>query len=274
MEVRRLDLTPPETSPLAAGRLVTEAGAREALWHVAEEAPLAVLLNGEAFAVMMGTPADLEDFAVGFALTEGIVADAAAITSLRIAEAGDGYALNLRLDPARVAAAAHRRRTLAGRAGCGLCGAATIEAALPAPRRVAGAVPGAAAILRAARELPAAQAMKRLNRSTHAAAFCAADGAIALIREDIGRHNALDKLVGALARAGRDASDGFIVMSSRLSVELVQKAAAAGAPFLAAVSAPSALALRTADAAGMTLGALTPEGAMIFDRRAIRESAA
>jgi FdhD protein len=275
MEIRRLDQRPRETSPLAAGTLAGPGGAaREAVWAVAEEVPLAVLLNGESFAVMMATPADLEDFAVGFAITEGIVPDAAAIASLRIAEAREGYALNLRIDPALVEASALRRRTLAGRAGCGVCGAQTIEAALPPPKRVAGPLPAPAAVLAAARALPALQPMKRLNRSTHAAAFCAPDGTVELVREDIGRHNALDKLAGALARAGRPGSDGFVLLSSRLSVEMVQKTAALGAPFVAAVSAPSALALRTADAAGLTVAALAPEGLMVFDRRALSESAA
>lgn len=265
MEIRRLDLSPGDVSPAAPGRLIGPKGARDALWQVPEETPVAILLNGESFAVMMATPADLEDFAVGFALTEGVVQRAAQIEGLRIAEAADGIVVNLTLDPARVAASEERRRTLAGRGGCGICGAKTIAAALPRPPRVQGPAPEPEAVLEAFRRFPAAQAMRRDNRSTHAAAYCARDGRIEIVREDLGRHNALDKLAGALARRGRDASAGFVMLSSRVGVEMVQKAAILRAPFLAAVSAPSALALRVAGQAGMRVGGLAGDSLMIFD---------
>ncbi|MFT3973497.1 MAG: formate dehydrogenase accessory sulfurtransferase FdhD [Amaricoccus sp.] len=265
MEIRRLDATPRPVSPTARGRLCTAADERPIDWRIAEETPLAVLLNGTAFAVMMLTPADLEDFVVGFALTEGIVATVSEIDSLRLAEAGEGFVANLKLDPAKVAAVEDRRRTLAGRAGCGLCGAQTLEAVLRPPRRVAGARPTPAAILRALASLREAQVMKPVNHSTHAAAYCDADGTIALLREDIGRHNALDKVAGALARDGRDARDGFLLLSSRVSVEMVQKAAAIRAPLVAAVSPPSALALRVAGQAGLAVAARAGEGVVIFD---------
>jgi FdhD protein len=266
MEIRRLDPAARDVSPAAFGRLLTAEGAAPALWRVAEETPVAILLNGESFAVMMATPEDIEDFAVGFALTEGVVTAPADILSLRIADAGDGLAVNLRVAPGRAAAAADRRRRIPGRSACGLCGAATIEAALARPRRVAPApAPTHAALMAAFAALPGAQAMKRLNRSTHAAAFCRPDGSIDTVREDLGRHNALDKLAGALARQGRDAAGGFVLLSSRVSVEMVQKAAAMGAPWLAAVSAPSALALRVAAQAGMGVAAACPGGAMLFD---------
>jgi FdhD protein len=272
VEIRRLHASTRDVSPAAFRRLVGTSGAEPSVWQVAEETPVAILLNGEAFAVMMVTPADLEDFATGFAITEGIVADAGGIGSLRLAEAADGMIANLLVDPARAAAVADRRRTLAGRAGCGICGAQTIAAVLPRPRPVRPAPPPSPEALAAAfAALPAAQAMKRANRSTHAAAFCGPDGTIALIREDIGRHNALDKLAGALAREGRDASAGFVLLSSRVSVEMVQKAAAIGTPFLGAVSAPSALALRVAAAAGMSVGGLAPGGTMIFEPGSIAE---
>lgn len=268
MEIRRLDTTRPDTSPLAPGRLLTATGPRPAAWQVAEETPVAVMLNGATFAVMMLTPADLEDFAIGFALTEGIVETAALIDSLRIAEAADGFIANLTLDPAHVARVEDRRRTLAGRAGCGICGAQTIEAVLRPARRVAGPLPSRDALLAAYAALPDAQIMKRANHSTHAAAYCTRDGAIDTLREDIGRHNALDKLVGALARDDRDAAQGFILLSSRISVEMAQKAAAIGAPLLAAVSAPSALALRTASRAGLVLAGRAGPDVMIFDPQA------
>jgi FdhD protein len=271
MEIRRLDPADRDVSPAAFGRVVTADGARPAqsrqvVWRVAEETPVAILLNGEGFAVMMATPDDLEDFAVGFALTEGLVGGPADILSLRIAEAGDGLAVNLRVAPDRAAAAADRRRRIPGRSACGICGAATVEAALPRPRRVRPApAPSFAALSAAFSALPGAQAMKRVNRSTHAAAFCRPDGSIDTVREDLGRHNALDKLAGALARAGRDASGGFVLLSSRVSVEMVQKAAALGAPWLAAASAPSALALRVATQAGMGVAVACPEGATLFE---------
>lgn len=266
MEVRRLDIAARAVSPTARGLLHAADGSERPVdWRVAEETPLAVLLNGAAFAVMMLTPEDLEDFVVGFALTEGIVARAGEIDSLRLAEAGEGFVANLKLDPAKVAAVEDRRRTLAGRAGCGLCGAQTIEAVLRPPRRVNGPGPAPGAILRALAALPQAQVMKPVNHSTHAAAYCEADGTIALIREDIGRHNALDKVAGALARDGRDARSGFLLLSSRVSVEMAQKAAAIGAPLVAAVSPPSALALRVAGQAGLAVAARAGDGVVIFE---------
>ncbi len=264
VEIRRALSEAPEVSPQAAGRLLRAGGAEAAVWHVAEEAPVAVLLNGQNFAVMMMTPADLEDFAVGFALTEDIVRHASEIESLRVGEASDGLLLNLKIAPGRLQAAEDRRRTFAGRAGCGICGAQTIAAALPRPPRVAGALPGLAALEAAYAALGPAQSMNLANHTTHAAAFCGLDGAIRTIREDIGRHNALDKLAGALVRGGHDASGGFVLLSSRVSVEMVQKAAAIGTPALAAISAPSAMALRTAAAAGMTVYARSTNGVMEF----------
>jgi FdhD protein len=240
---------------------------------VAEEVPTAILYNGESFAVMMTSPTDLKDFAVGFTLTEGVAARADDIADIRVAEAWDGYIVNLRLPEAAAERVADRRRTIPGRSGCGVCGAQTLAAALPAPPRVDGGPRPSPDALRAAFDaLPAHQTMNRLNRSCHAAAFCRLDGTLDLVREDIGRHNALDKLAGALARAGRSAAGGFVVMSSRCSVELVQKAAAIGVPFLASISAPSALALRTAARAGLGLAALNRHAVMMFDPDALGES--
>ena len=264
-EIRRLDDRAAEPSPRAVGRLVRRDGSTApAAWRTPEETPLAVLVNGERFAVMMATPADIEDFAVGFALTEGLVPDAAALEGLRVAETRDGYVLNLRIDKALAETAEDRRRTLAGRTGCGVCGAQTIEAALPTPRKVRGPRPAPEAVFRALDAFDDALPMRAVNRSVHGAAFCSRDGAIRLVREDIGRHNALDKLAGALARAGGDAREGFLLLSSRVSVELVQKACAIRAPVLCAVSAPSALALRLAATAGLGVAARAPEGLVFF----------
>jgi FdhD protein len=234
-------------------------------WQVPRETPVAVLVNGESFAVMMATPADLEDFAIGFAVTEGIVPAARRIESLRIGEGGGGYIVNLRVPDRFAAAVQERKRAIAGRSGCGICGAQTIEAALPRPPRVTGVTPDVDSLIRAYEALRGAQVMNLENRSTHAAAFCRADGSIERVREDVGRHNALDKLAGSLVREGRTARDGFILMSSRISVELVGKAAVIGAPFLAAVSAPSSLALEVAQRCGMGLASLAGEGIMLFE---------
>lgn len=253
-----------DVSPKVSGRLLTVDGAAPAEWQVAEEVPLAVLINGENFAVMMVTPADLEDFALGFALTEGLVRSVSDIETVRLGEAAQGMIANLKIAPALLSSLEARRRTLAGRAGCGVCGAQTIAAAVPKPRQVSGATPDFTGLSNAYSELPSAQAMNRANRTTHAAAYCSLAGDIEQLREDIGRHNALDKLIGALAKEGRDANAGFIMLSSRVSVEMVQKAAAIASPSLAAVSAPSALALRTAGGAGMTIFAKTPHGIMAF----------
>ena len=264
MLVRRTVTNAPDVSPAATGQLLRSELGEPTVWQVAEETPVAVLLNGRNFAVMMMTPADLEDFAVGFAITEGIVERAGQIESLRIGEAADGLLLNLVIDPDRADRVEERRRTFAGRSGCGICGAQTISAAMPKPAKVSGALPSLEALEAAFGALGPAQQMNLANRMTHAAAFCGPAGKIEVLREDIGRHNALDKLAGALSRDGKNASGGFVLLSSRISVEMVQKAAAIGAPALAAVSAPSALALRTAKAAGMTVYSYSPAGIMQF----------
>lgn len=258
-------MTGSPVSPPAQGRLVTPAGARDVVWHVPEEAPVAILLNGQSFAVMMVTPADLQDFVRGFALTEGIVDSLSQIGELVLEAVADGFVANLKLDPERAAAVDGRRRSIPGRSGCGICGAQTIGAALPRLPRVSGRRPELAALQAAFAALPTAQTMNAQNHSTHAAAFCDGMGSILVLREDIGRHNALDKLVGAMAGAGLNGADGFILLSSRISIELVQKAAVIGVPLLAAVSGPSALALRQAAGIGMVLACRDRDGIMIFD---------
>lgn len=261
-------------SPVFSGQLATTGGNRRIVpWLLAEEVPAAVLYNGQFFAVMMVTPADLEDFAVGFTVTEAIVAERAEITDVRLAESHDGVALNIKIPPVRMAGIDTRRRVLTGRSGCGICGAQTLDAAVAAPRPVSGVAPGIAALERAFGDLPGRQIMNQQNHSTHAAAFSSADGNIHLVREDVGRHNALDKLIGSALRADIRLRDGFILMSSRCSMELVQKAAMVGVPFLASVSAPTALAVRLAQGAGMGLAALSPDGIMLFGETS-RENAA
>lgn len=242
-------------------------------WRVAEEVPVAVLLNGESYAVMMATPADLEDFAAGFAITEGLIDRAAEIESLRVCQAADGLVANIVLDPHAPSRRGGRRRRLAGTSSCGVCGAQTLGAALPRLPRVKGAHPTRSALRRAFAALPEMQEMNAANRSTHAAAYCDPGGSIRMLREDVGRHNALDKLGGALARAGLPADRGFFLLSSRISVEMVQKAAMLGSPFLAAVSAPTALAIRQAGSVGMGLASAAKGEIMFFDTRSIDLSA-
>ena len=233
---------------------------------VPEETAIAFDYDGMTYAVMMATPGDLEDFAVGFSLTEGVVASAREIEELRVIRAEDGIVLRMTLATDRRDALWERRRHIAGPSGCGLCGIESLPQALrdvpPVAselRVTAGAVAGAMAAL------GPLQVLNRATRAVHAAAFWQpADGSL-LVREDVGRHNALDKLVGAIARAGLAAAGGAVLLTSRVSVEMVQKTAIAGAPVLVAVSAPTALALRLAERARITLaGIARDDGFEIF----------
>lgn len=221
---------------------------------VAEEVPVAFVINGAPFAVMMATPADLEDFALGFMLSEGVVEDAGAVELLGSEQLLEGIEIRLRI-PARYAEALERRRrSLSGRSGCGLCGSELLEAALRRPEPVGeGVAVTSAALRRALRGLHASQDLARLTGATHAAAWADADGQVRLVREDVGRHNALDKLIGAMWRAGEDPQAGFAVVTSRASYEMAMKAASAGIALLAAVSAPTALAISLAEACNLTL---------------------
>jgi len=222
--------------------------------HVAEEVPVAIVCNGEAFAVMMATPADLSDFATGFALSEGIVARPADARVERIEHLLEGIEIHLAIPQARAEALSHRRRSLEGRSGCGICGSRTLEDVLrqPAPATAELRVP-AGAMRRALRELREAQAINTLTGATHAAGFAGPDGGLRLAREDVGRHNALDKLIGAMHAAGVDPGGGFAVVTSRASYEMVMKAASAGIALLAAISAPTALAISLAERANLSL---------------------
>ena len=255
------------TSVPARGILHTLAGDQPISWQVPEEVPLAVLFNSQNYAVMMGTPADFEDFAVGFAIAEGLIAKAADVTAVLVLPTAQGYAIDLSVPEEKIDRSRMARRSLEGRTGCGLCGIEDMKDAIRMPGR---SVPDVAlapqAVARAYDELPAHQPMSRVNRTVHAAAWCSVDGEILLSREDVGRHNALDKLIGALARDGADLSNGFVLMSSRCSFELVQKCAIAGIGALATVSAPTALALSLARRSHLKLAALASRGVMIFDR--------
>jgi FdhD protein len=234
-------------------------------WFLPEEVPVAILINSESYAVMMATPDDLEDFAVGFALSEGLVAHASHVANVLVMPSGEGFSVDLSIAEDNLIRERMISRSIEGRVGCGLCGIEEMADAIRMPdRKLHAPALDATAIAKAFEALPAHQPMNELNRTVHAAAFCARDGAILLAREDVGRHNALDKLIGAMART-KMRPDGFVLMSSRCSFELVQKCAAVGIGALATVSAPTALALKLATQAGLHLAALSKAGVMIFD---------
>jgi FdhD protein len=224
---------------------------------VAEETAVALSYNGSSHAVMMATPADLKDFGVGFTLTEGIVERADEIEHIEVVVSELGIEIRMWLEGDRAGSLAARRRAMSGPVGCGLCGIESLEQARRAPLRVASdATFHARDLLAAMRELTPLQVLNRQTRSVHAAAFWRPSHGIGPVREDVGRHNALDKLAGALLGAGRTAFDGVVLLTSRVSVEMVQKAAMIGAPVVIAVSAPTTLAIRTAEEAGITLLAI------------------
>ena len=226
---------------------------------VPEEVPIAFSYDGSTHAVMMGTPADIEDFAVGFSLTEGIIASAAEIEAINVIEEGPGLDVQVTLAQEREEALRARRRHMAGPVGCGLCGIESIEQAVrPVPDVSAGSVTlSARDIAEAAAALGGAQVLNAQTHAVHGAGFLVPGEGLLAVREDVGRHNALDKLAGAILRKGLNGAGGVVVVTSRISVEMVQKAAILGSSVLIAISAPTALAIRTAETAGMTLIALT-----------------
>ncbi len=218
------------------------------------EMPVSVEVCGLAYAVMMATPSDFEDYAVGFALAEGLIEAASQVEKIEIHPLEGGMALRLWLPPARRELVFERVRNRVSESSCGLCGMENIEQVLrPLPPVTARIATDRAAIATALAELPAHQRLGRATGSVHAAAFCSPAGDIRLVREDVGRHNALDKLIGALARGGIDPADGFILLSARCSYELVEKTVRAGCPMLVTISAPTSLAVERATAAGLTL---------------------
>ena len=234
---------------------------------VAEEVPIALEYNGISHAVMMATPADLEDFALGFSLTEGILADPSELYDCEIVQGAEGIQVQMNVATERFVALKEKRRNLTGRTGCGLCGAETLEQAVRHPAAVhADALRFSAETLHVALEaMQAQQELQKQTGATHAAAWLGRDGNIKLVREDVGRHNALDKLIGALAEDKQDFSSGAVIITSRASYEMVQKAATVGIGFIAAISAPTALAIRLAKETDVTLiGFVRGQGHVVY----------
>ncbi|WP_448033049.1 formate dehydrogenase accessory sulfurtransferase FdhD [Bradyrhizobium liaoningense] len=225
---------------------------------IAEETAIALTYNGSTHAVMMGTPADLEDFGIGFSLTEAIVRRRSEIRSIDLIPNELGVEVRIWLDGDCAASLAARRRAISGPVGCGLCGIESLEQARRAPSRVKdhNIVFRARDLLYAMQALSPLQTLNQHTRSVHAAAFWTPRTGIGPVREDVGRHNALDKLAGAILRDGGSAGEGAVLLTSRVSVEMVQKAAMMGVPVVVAVSAPTALAIQTAKEAGITLVAI------------------
>lgn len=244
---------------------------RRTCWHgpvvtggeriLAEEIPIAFTYDGSSHAVMMATPCDLEDFATGFSLSEGIVTAADQIEALEILPSESGIELRMSIAPTQREKYRRHRRHLAGPTGCGLCGVESLaEACRPLRHSASDLRISIASIHAALSDFALNQFLNRQAQALHAAAFCRADGGLT-IREDVGRHNALDKLAGALARRGVAPETGFLVLSSRVSIEMVQKASAMSAAIVVAVSAPTALAVRACEAAGLTLVAIARDDA-------------
>jgi len=233
---------------------------------IPEETAIALTYNGGTYAVMMGTPKDLRDFAIGFSLSEGVVQSPEDISSLDIIHLDDGIELRMWLAPAKAELINERRRHIAGPTGCGICGIDSIaEAVRPAAVVARGRSFAPTEILTAMAGIAPLQAINIETRAVHAAAFWTPARGIVALREDVGRHNALDKLAGALAQGNLSASEGMVLLTSRVSVEMVQKAAAMGAPLIVAVSAPTALAVRMAERSGITLiGIARADGFELF----------
>lgn len=224
---------------------------------IPEEVPVALSYRGSTHAVMMASPADLEDFALGFSLTEGVVASPGEIEAIAVEALENGIDIQIRLLSAADDRFAARRRRLAGPVGCGLCGIESIDEAMRRVPVVESQLRlGQAQVAEAMGGLSRLQPFHAATGAVHAAGFYVPGEGVVLAREDVGRHNALDKLAGAMARAGIAGASGAVVVTSRVSVEMVQKAAVIGAPLLLAVSAPTALAVRTAEASRLTLVAL------------------
>jgi FdhD protein len=221
---------------------------------VADEVPVVLVYNTHPHVVMLATPLDLEDFALGFSLTEGIIAHPLELLSVKVVQRSKGVEVRMTIPDTRIQQLEGKGRNMTGRTGCGLCGASTLEQAIRHPKPVGtGLSLDAEILVRALQEMPDKQTLNQLTGAVHAAAWLMPDKGIVAVREDVGRHNALDKLIGNLAKAGCDFENGWLLVTSRASYELVQKAASVGITLLTAVSAPTGLAIQLADECGLTL---------------------
>jgi formate dehydrogenase accessory protein FdhD len=254
MDMKVSDLPTSQAYRAVAVRRVRAGRSSQVQDYIAEELPVALEFNGVSHAVMMATPADLEDFAYGFSMTEGIVDAVSQIHDCELTSSAQGYTVHLSIAAACFARLKERRRNLTGRTGCGLCGTESLAHAVRSlsPLTLTPCF-NAAAVSLAMTNLRDQQYLLAATGATHAAAWCTADGHIELLREDVGRHNALDKLIGALLRSSLDARSGFVIVTSRASYEMVQKTATAGIALLAAVSGVTGLAVDVAQDAGLTL---------------------
>jgi FdhD protein len=222
--------------------------------YIAEEVPISLIYNGVPHVVMLATPTNLEEFALGFSITEGIIKSPKELLSARVYNRSNGIEVQIKIPEQRFQCLSDKGRNLTGRTGCGLCGASTLKQAIRQPNPVNGGLTLSAAELRSAlTDINQHQKLNRLTGAVHAAAWAVPGQGILDIREDVGRHNALDKLIGFLLRSGKDLSAGFVIVTSRASYEMVQKTAWVGITLLAAISAPTGLAIRLANEAGLTL---------------------
>ncbi len=247
---------------LGYGGPILEVGARrwrgavvtDGVERVVEETPVSLIYNGVPHVVMMATPLDLEDFALGFSLTEELIRTPADLRHVEVVRYSQGIELQLAVAPECDEAIGAKARRFTGRTGCGICGADGVAGVLKTIHQVpAGGGITPTAIRAALAGLAARQPLNEVAGAVHAAGWAEADGALAIVREDVGRHNALDKLVGAVRHAAIDPAGGFVVVTSRASFEMVQKTATLGAPLLAAISGPTGLAVRVAEQSGLTL---------------------
>ena len=222
--------------------------------YIAEEVPVSLVYNGAPHVVMLATPTNLEEFALGFSITEGIIKDPSELLSTRVYNRANGIEVYLQIPQQRFDCLADKGRNLTGRTGCGLCGASTLQQAIRQPNPVNGNLTlSASELFSALADIKQHQRLNQLTGSVHAAAWVVPGQGVMDLREDVGRHNALDKLIGLLLRNGKNLASGFVIITSRASYELVQKAACVGITLLAAMSAPTGLAIRLADEAGLTL---------------------
>lgn len=255
--------TPWTTSVPGQITRITRDGLIEQEEELVEEVPVALVYNGISHAVMLATPNDIADFALGFSLTEGILQSPSELYDVDVVELTNGIEARLEIATERFVTLKDRRRNLTGRTGCGLCGVESLDAAVRNPAPVDDGLRVAPeAIHKALDNLSELQIVHKKTGAAHAAAFALPDGTVVHAREDVGRHNALDKLLGALAKDKIDPKSGFVVVTSRASYEMVQKTASQGIALLAAVSAPTAYARRLAEASNLTLIGMTRPGRM------------